>query len=237
LNNPILIGDFVWCGTNTTGIFLHLSDDVFVYGQGYAALNKDVDYLKRAGKGQPPFSSNKIFRETIEAKNSVGILPHHRIAIREQSLLVTFYNSLKGKNLNAYYNKAKLIFCMRRPYELFFARLFRLRNSQHDRSVEIDKFFANTKDVLDKCYSLKEKGFDILFVDVTTGGTLGLRKILRFLDMEPTKKQEGWMSLNPAMNQATNRGEYVDLREEHRAWGTSALHELYKHPAVKEAYK
>ena len=233
---PILIGGFRWCGTNTTSVFVHLSQDIFTFYNGNDALHIGIEPLKSRGRGQ--ICGHPEFAGFVAKKNSEGPYHYDRVAVRENHLILDFYNvAIRDRNIHEDFEKAKLICCMRRPYDLWFSWWWRATNREMVDKREAQMFALETELTLEKCYFLKRMGHDIVFTDVTVGDDLAYRKILRLIGIEPTELQRKWMQLNPPMNEFRGkRKSYNEIKEKLRDM-EAIFENLNQHPAIVETYE
>ena len=203
----ILLGGPTWTATNSTGLFLHLSDDVFVYGNGGSCL---AGLLSDNVSAQNFYNTMMIdkyskFVEYMNVKNRLGHGRYEFMAFRENDIVWRFLEHLKCTKL-----KKEDVWCIRTtrdPYEMFWAYLWKQRLGDIGIPTDdmINQFIIDQLEECDDCLELKELGYRIITVNLISGIDQ-YNKILDFIGLEMTPLQKEWISFDDSKNSKPNRG-------------------------------
>ncbi len=205
----IIVFGLARSGTNSVSTYLHLNEDVMMYqgGPDPAVLSDlagwatwtEKEHLQGLGGPYDTERLQKIYNYVNDKnerfmKNIAGEISRlSYIGQRKNAQLnVATYKQLAEKF------KIKFVLCMRRDLE----KLIASRLSVHS-VISLKHFRAVLLERYEVALQLKSEGFEICAVDVTVAemAEMDLKRLDRFLGLQPSVYQSWWQTSNPRTNQ------------------------------------
>jgi hypothetical protein len=225
----ILVGGEPWTATNTTSSYLHLSDQIFAFGQGGPCVAGKLDHTVR---GQTLFGlyddggDCNEFGAYIKNKNSHSHAGYDWLSFRDQHLVKALYDHLKVTTLTK--ENTWCIRTTRDPYDLFCAFLWRKNDIP---TLEMAHEFIEQQLIeCSNCFKVKEAGYRFLNIDLISKREDHYTRIMEFIGIPKSSLQIAWENKDIALNRSGRRKMYLKLRDKYRDNFSLMFDILRNHP-------
>ncbi len=246
-----MIGGLPKTGTNTIASFLHLHDDIFVFGVSNGARPKDLGstYANKVIEKSNPIdfceANNDEYKKSVfsifkeKAKTKAESMERKYLAVRED-FGVEFYKELKEKTVDV-----KLIMTMRKNIDDLYCS-WRFVYFVNKLSVFNDPLGYFKGEIIRRMNFMEEiyrkYDGDIFFVDVTHHQNDKYTQMLNFLGLSLNQMQEKWVKNGIKTNQTGGAAEgqarflFTQWKKGEKVFIKNKFQEIYNHSFYKRLY-